>query len=660
MNRERPRKIGKGNPAGFLRITHAASLAIFLAATGAACAQENPDQLLWGDTHLHTNISFDAYMFDNHSADADTAYRFAKGEPAIHPYHRAKVQLETPLDFLAVTDHAALLGVPYGLFTEEDPLLTETRLGRRLIELKDKGEQRRAFILLIRSMINAGMDASERPPKIGPLTRLRWKIADLVRPANKMERDLRWVLSDPSLFQELAGSDAFRNHWQANIDAAERHNAPGKFTSLIGWEYSPAPDNATLHRVVLMSNAGDVARQFLPFSALDSDNPEDLWQWLDDTKIATGADFVAVPHNANISKGKMFARVTTAGDPIEEGYARQRARWEPVAEVTQIKGTSETHPILSPDDEFAGFELFRQLLEIRPDAPHTPTVTEADYVRSALKTGLEIDNEIGANPYKLGMIGATDGHTGLASAEEDNFMGKMARDSTPENKKQGLGRVSGWEMSASGLAAVWARENTREEIISAFKRREVYGTTGPRIAVRFFGGHGFEASDLAARDLGSIGYAKGVPMGGDLAASSEAPSFLVQAVKDPKGANLDRIQIIKGWLDADGKSHEKVFDVVWSGERARGGDDRLPPVGDTVDRKTAHYENSIGAPELTAVWRDPAFNADTRAFYYVRVLQIPTPRNSLYDSIALGEAPPEGYPQVLQERAYTSPIWYTP
>jgi len=638
----------------------AVTLALFYFATGSASARENPDQLLFGDTHLHTNISYDAYMFDNQSADADTAYRFAKGEPTIHPYHRARVQLDTPLDFLAVTDHAELLGVAYGLFTSGDPLVADTRLGRHLIELTEGGEKRRAFFLLLQSLMSSGMDVSERPERIGTLTKLRWKIEDLFTTANKMERDLRWVLSDPGIFEELVSSDAFRNHWLANAAAAERHNEPGKFTALIGWEYSPAPDNANLHRVVLMSNGEDVASQFLPFSAVDSDNPEDLWRWLGETESATGANFVAIPHNSNVSKGRMFARVTTAGDPIEEGYARQRARWEPVAEVTQIKGTSETHPLLSPDDEFANFEFFSQLLETRPNAPRTPTVTEADYVRAALKTGIEIEGEIGSNPYKLGLIGSTDGHTGLASAEEDNFMGKMARDSIPENKQQGLGRISGWEMSASGLAAVWARENTREEIVSAFKRREVYGTSGPRIAVRFFGGHGFEAGDITARDLASVGYAKGVPMGGDLAKSTAAPSFLIQAVRDPSGANLDRIQIIKGWLDEGGKAHERVFDVAWSGARVRGANGRIPPVGDTVERNTAHYENTIGAPELVTIWRDPTFNSDARAFYYVRVLQIPTPRNSLYDSVALGAPSPEGYAEVIQERAYTSPIWYTP
>ncbi len=627
---------------------------------GAAAAQENPDQLLWGDTHLHTNRSVDAYFLENRSADADTAYRFAKGEPVVHPYHRAKVQIETPLDFLAVTDHAGMLGVPYSLLTLKDQRLAKTRLGRRLVQLNDAGRKRDAFGLFLMGINSVGMDEADRPKKIGALTALRWKIADTFTAADNTARAVRWVSSDPTLFDDLIIDDVFRSHWEYNVSAAERHNDPGKFTAIIGWEYTPTTDGANLHRIVMTPAGADLANSFLPFSANDSANPEDLWAWLAETNAATGADFVSIPHNSNISKGEMFARVTTAGEPIDETYARLRATWEPVAEVTQIKGTSETHPLLSPDDEFAGFEFFNALIDARAATPLSPPVTEGDYVRSALQTGLEVEEQLGVNPYKLGMIGSTDSHSGLATAEENNFMGKMALDSIPENKAKGFADVPGWEMSASGLAAVWARENNREEIIAAFKRREVYGTTGPRMAVRFFGGYYFANSDLNARDLATAGYAKGVPMGGDLSAAPQAPSFLVHAVKDPKGANLDRVQIIKGWLGPDGKAQEKVFDVIWSGERTPDANGKLPSVGDSVDHKTALYENSIGAPELAAVWRDPEFSANARAFYYVRVLQIPTPRNSLYDSVAMGAAPPEGYAEVIQERAYTSPIWYTP
>lgn len=633
----------------------------FATLIGAVAAQENPDHLLWGDTHLHTNRSVDAYFLENRSADADTAYRFAKGEPVVHPYHRAKVQIETPLDFLAVTDHAGMLGVPYSMLTMKDKRLTQTRLGKRLIELDGSGRRFDAFGLFLMGINTVGLEDSERPAKIGALTALRWRIADMFLPADNTARAVRWLSSDPTLMGDLIVEDLFRSHWEFNIAAAERHNEPGKFTALIGWEYTPTTDGANLHRIVMTPASGDTARGFMPFSANDSANPEDLWAWLSETSAATGADFVSIPHNSNISKGEMFARVTTAGEPIDEGYARLRSRWEPVAEVTQIKGTSETHPILSPDDEFSGFEFFNVLIDARSDELQSPPVTEGDYVRSALKTGLEFEEQLGVNPYKLGMIGSTDSHSGMATAEENNFMGKMALDSIPENKEAGLGgRVSGWEMSASGLAAVWARENTREEIVAAFKRREVYGTTGPRMAVRFFGGYYFASSDLDARNLARTGYAKGVPMGGDLSSAPQAPSFLIHAVKDPKGANLDRVQIVKGWLGADGKAREKVFDVVWSGDRVPDANGKVAPVGDSVDHATALYENTIGASELAAVWRDPEFSADARAFYYVRVLQIPTPRNSLYDSVAMGTAPPDGYAEVIQERAYTSPIWYTP
>lgn len=636
----------------------AAATAVLL---GSGSAQDYPDRLLWGDTHLHTNLSTDAYFLKNHTVDAATAYRFAMGEPVINAYSRARVQLKTPLDFLAVSDHAELLGVPYNLFTVKDPRLASTRLGRRLSALYRSGNTEDAFGLFILAINAAGIPESERPKKIGLLTALRWRFEDLVSTPNLEARAQRWLLSDPSLIADLYDKGVFRSGWASNMDAAEKYNRPGKFTTLVGWEFSPTPDGANLHRIVLSPIAPAAAKSFLPFSSNDSGDPEDLWKWLAERKADTGADFVSIPHNSNISKGRMFATVDYDDRPMSAEYARLRAAFEPVAEVTQIKGTSETHPDLSPEDEFAGFEFFKVLIEGRQGVDNTPTVTPADYVRSALKTGLEVEERIGVNPYKLGMIGSTDSHSGLSAAEEDNFMGKFAFDSVPEMKDYKVaGVVSGWDMSASGLAAVWAKENTREEIFAAFKRREVYGTTGPRIAVRFFGGFAFTPEDAAAPDIAAVGYSKGVPMGADLSAATAAPSFLVQAVKDPKGANLDRVQIVKGWLGDDGKAREKVFDVAWSAGRAIGPDGKLAAVGDTVDLATASYANVIGAAELATVWTDPEFDPASRAFYYVRVLQIPTPRNSLYDSVALQKAPPAGYPTAIQERAYTSPIWYSP
>lgn len=633
-----------------------------MATFGVSHAQSYPDKLLWGDTHLHTNLSVDAYFLQNRTADADTSYRFAKGEPVIHPYSRARMQLGTPLDFLAVSDHAELLGTPYSLFSQGDKRLASTRLGKRLIELYNAGNQEDAFGLFILAITLSNTPADQRPQKVGLGTALLWRWQDLTSTPDVRARATRWLLSDPALLDELENEEMFRTFWAKNLDAAAKHNKPGKFTTFGAWEYSPTPNGANLHRIVVTDGDPEKAKAYLPFSANDSGNPEDLWRWLAKTNAETGADFVSIPHNSNISKGRMFATVDYDGRPLTADYARLRAAWEPIVEVTQIKGTSETHPILSPDDEFAAFEFFGRLIEAREDAEHAPTVTPADYARSALKTGLELEAQLGVNPFKFGMIGSTDSHSGLASAEENNFTGKFGFDVIPENKKPGavVSELSGWEMSASGLAAVWAKENTREEIFAAFRRREVYATTGPRIAVRFFGGFDFTEADLAANDLAAVGYAKGVPMGADLAGAGAAPVFLIHAVKDPRSANLDRVQVVKGWLGADGRAREKVFDAVWSSGRERDAQGKLEPVGDTVDVPSASYRNTIGAAELATVWRDPEFEPSQKAFYYVRALEIPTPRNSTYDAAALGQAPPEGYPAAIQERAYTSPIWYAP
>jgi hypothetical protein len=416
--------------------------------------------------------------------------------------------------------------------------------------------------------------------------------------------------------------------------------------------------------VVITTANGEQARQFYPFGSDKSQYPEDLWAWLEKTSKLTGAEFVAIPHNSNVSKGYMFSETTLRGQPITVDYARTRMAWEPVVEVTQIKGDSETHPTLSPEDPFAAFEPFNFYLQ-RGDEEYKPGV--GDFIRSGLRRGLDIQERVGINPYKFGLIGSTDSHTGLSTAEESNFWGKMAVDSTPETKSPGVigGRgACGWDMSASGLAAVWATENTRQGIFSAFKRREVYATTGPRVRVRFFGGWSFDPHAADAEDLAEIGYAQGVPMGGDLkrpaVAGESKIQFLVRAVKDPKDANLDRIQIVKGWLDRKGKTHERVFDVAWSYDRQLDAHGRLPAVGDTVNREMPHYTNTVGSPELSTLWVDPSFDPGERAFYYVRVLQIPTPRHSLYDAVALRMDPPKEWPAVIQERAYTSPIWYTP
>ncbi len=587
-------------------------------------AAEEEKQLLWGDTHLHTSYSFDAYLFQNRSADPDTAYRYARGLPVIHPYHRARIQIETPLDFLVVADHAEMTSVPLRIFSG-DEIVMSTAFGKDVLPLIQAGKGGEVFQALVAAATSG----------------------------------------DTSMTSELRSDTIRRPPWLDIIDAAERHNDPGKFTALIGWEWSSIPDAANLHRVVFMSDDGDTAAKFLPFSSLQSDQPEDLWAWLEKTADETGAEFVAIPHNMNISKGQMFALQDSEGRPIDAAYARTRMKWEPVAEVTQIKGDSETHPALSANDEFADFETYRFLIDTRPDTDHLATLTRGDYARGALLRGLELEQSTSVNPYKFGMIGSTDAHTGMASAEENNFHGKMALDSIPEKKQEP--RISkdgpwGWNMSAQGLAAVWADENSRQSIVDAFKRKEVYATTGPRIQVRFFGGWNFRGRDASARNLAKVGYRKGVPMGSDLAQGpkGKAPSFLIQAVRDPKGANLDRLQIVKGWVNSEGHAQERVYNVAASDNRQIDPDGNLPPVGNTVDLTTATYDNSIGDAELLVVWKDPDFDPSQRAFYYVRVLQIPTPRHSLYDAVAMRQPLPEAFKATIQERAYTSPIWYTP
>jgi hypothetical protein len=487
--------------------------------------------------------------------------------------------------------------------------------------------------------------------------------------------------------QDLNSPEISSSVWAEIMDAADRHYEPGKFTAFMGWEWSSTPQGQNLHRVVVMKGNKDNGSTFIPYTSLDSNRPEDLWDWLTATSASSGADFLAIPHNSNISGGLMFPLVDSDGRGVNPEYARLRMRWEPVVEMTQIKGDSETHPRLSPNDEFADFETYEHLIAVEgAEAPsmfgegflsalsdedraiiesqEDAIVERGDYARTALLRGLVLDDRIGTNPYKFGMIGSTDSHTAMASAEEDNFHGKMAIDSVPENKSEDIiPGTPGWDMGAAGLAAVWAEENTRESIFDAIQRKEVYATTGTRIGLRFFGGFNFRNRDARARDIAATGYDKGVPMGGDLTAApnGRAPSFLIRAVKGPVDANLDRVQVIKGWLNDDNLPEERVYNVAMSDGREVDADGKVTPVGNTVDISSGHYTNSIGDAELVAVWTDPDFDPAQRAFYYVRVLQIPTPRHTLYDAIALGIPVEEtGHPATIQERAYSSPIWYTP
>lgn len=590
-------------------------------------------QLLWGDTHLHSSNSFDAYLNGNQTSDPATAYRYARGLPVVHSGNRARVQIQTPLDFLVVADHAEYLGVMKTLVEDGIPR-------------EDLGFVDSAIAYGLEWYIRRAVDSDGGPAAF----------ASVLPDTNDVQ-----AAAETKLGFTIPGSDAISSTvWQQAVEVADAHNRPGEFTALIGWEWSSIPAGANLHRVVFTSAGADVAKQFHPYSSTDSNYPEDLWNWLDETSAATGAEFTAIPHNSNISKGYMFpAETRLRGTPIDEAWVKQRAKWERVVEATQFKGDSETHAALSPDDPFADFETYEFYIQ---QGPSDYKAGEADYVRSALRTGLAIEERIGFNPYRFGLIGATDAHSGVSSAEEPNFWGKFARDSTPESKpaRSGTGGRTSWSMSASGLAAVWAEENTRAAILAAFQRREVYATTGPRIRVQVFGGTGFEAGAEQAPDITAAGRAGGVPMGGELSALTTAPSLLIHAAKDPKSAHLDRVQVVKGWL-ADGKTHEQIYDVAWAGDRQAGSDGRVPQVPDTVDRETGAYTNEHGAPTLSALWTDPAFEPDQRAFYYVRVLEVPTPRHSLLDAIALQVDPSTtGYGPSIQERAYTSPIHYRP
>jgi hypothetical protein len=562
----------------------------------------------------------------------EDAYRFARGEE-VESSTAGSVRLARPLDFLVVADHSDNMGFFPDLFSGAPHLLSDPT-GKRWYDMVQSGSGGSAALEII--------DAFSRG-------------------------------TFPEALFYFPDTKPYKDQWAKTVAAAERYNEPGRFTAFIGYEWtSQVPPGNNLHRVVVYRDGADKALQGVPFTTYPptgSRHPEDLWAFLQGYEDRTGGDVLAIAHNGNLSNGMMFPLINPVDDrPFTREYAEARARWEPLYEVTQMKGDGEAHPFLSPNDEFADFGTWDKgnlnLSELKEDE-----MLAGEYARSGLLRGLRMEEELGVNPFKFGMVGATDSHTGLATADDDNYFGKTAA-MEPSAERLGhpfatFGDVSimGWETLASGYQAVWAAENTREALFDAMERKETYATTGPRIFVRFFGGWDFEAADATTRQPAAIGYSKGVPMGGDLrnAPPGTSPSFLVAALKDPIGANLDRVQIVKGWMDSNGELQERVYDVAVSDGREIGADGRArTPVGNTVDVANATWSNTIGDPELITVWEDPDFDPRHRAFYYVRVLEIPTPRWTAYDAKYFGLDVPDDVEMVHQERAYTSPIWYTP
>ncbi len=583
------------------------------------------DRVFFGDTHFHTNLSFDAGLVGT-TLGVHEGYRFARGEKVISNTGQP-VQLIRPLDFLVITDHAELIGLA-PMIHQSDPLLLADPWGKWVHERFNSGPEGR--MEAFQSIIEAGAKG------INP----------------------------------LSSNEGARSIWERFIEIADTYNEPGRFVAMTGFEYSSTPKGDNLHRVVVFANGADKTSQTVPFSLFDSEDPEDLWKYLAVYEAETGGRALAIPHNGNLSNGLMFSDKTFKGKPLSRGYAEARMRWEPIIEVSQFKGDGETHPALSTEDEFADYETW-DVTNIAGSAPQKPSMLQYEYARSALKLGLKLGKELGANPFKFGLSAATDTHTGLATTREENYFGKYkSTEPSPERHNREVIpaddpalRILTSQEAASGLTAVWARENTRAEIFDAMKRKEVYATTGTRIRVRVFGGWDFEADEVMRPDFVAQGYRRGAPMGGDLgiAPDGKTPSFMIRALQDPDGATLDRIQIIKGWLDDKGETHERIYDVAVSDDRSIDTDGRCRiPVGNTVDVPTATYTNTIGDPLLLAHWVDPDFDASEHAFYYVRVLEIPTPRWTTYDAAFFGIDLPDNVPATIQDRAYTSPIWYAP
>jgi len=589
-----------------------------------------PTRPFFGDTHLHTAFSMDAGAFGARLNPRD-AYRFARGEQVMASSGQP-AKLSRPLDFLVVADHSDNMGFFPDLFAGKPELIAHP-VGRKWYDMIQSGKGADAAIEIIVAFSQGTF---------------------------------------PKELMYFPGTRAYKGAWQETIAAAEAYNEPGRFTAFIGYEWTSNTGGNNLHRNVIFRDNADKASQVEPFTVyppFGSDNPVDLWKWMDAYEKKTGGSVLAIAHNGNLSNGQMFPMVEAFGKAIDREYAENRAKWERLYEATQTKGDGEAHAFLSPNDEFADYETW-DFGNLDASVPKTKQMLEYEYARSALKNGLMLEAKLGINPYKFGLVGSSDAHTGLAAMEEENFFGKTTpQEPSPErmtaafmnNPKNGI-KIMDWQVCSAGYAAVWAEDNTRESLWDAMQRKETYATTGSRLVVRFFGGWDFEKADADTRNPAVVGYTKGVPMGGDLhgAPEGKAPAFLVAALRDPIGANLDRIQIVKGWMDAKGDLHEKVYDVVWGGQRTPDANGKLPSVGTTVDVENATWTNTIGAPELITVWRDPDFDARQRAFYYARVIEIPTPRWTAYDAKRFSVKPVEGTRLTITERAYTSPIWYSP
>jgi hypothetical protein len=590
-----------------------------------------PDRVFWGDTHLHTGFSVDAGLFGCRLG-LDEAYRFARGEE-VTASSGQPVRLGRPLDWLVIADHSDAMGFFNDLAKGDPDIL--------------KFDQAKPWY----EGLMAGGEASAAAA------------LDLITTFSQGE-------INPEMLAEYSpGGKTYASIWVKVVDAAERFNDPGHFTAFIGFEWTSLAAGNNLHRNVIFRDGADKAGRVVPYTTqapVGSTDPLDLYKYLENYEATMGGSALALAHNGNLSNGIMFpVDAQYTGRKLDALYVESRARWEPMYEVTQIKGDGETHPFLSPDDAFADYETW-DAGNLDLSEAKTDDMLQYEYAREALKNGLLLEKRLGTNPYKFGLVGSTDSHTALAAVEEENFFGK-ATNAEPSPKRMlhpftetDKGSFEGYELAASGYTAVWAEENTRASIWDAMARKEVYGTTGPRIMVRFFGGWDFTAEDLNSRQPAFRGYEKGVPMGGDLRGSGKAPTFMVYALRDVIGANLDRIQIVKGWLDATGETHEKVYDVAWSTGRGVDANGVLPPVGNTVDIEAANWSNTIGASELGTVWTDPDFDPKESAFYYARVLEIPTPRWIVYDAFRFGVDIPEGAETTHQERAYTAPIWYTP